>query len=181
MSVAGSPGSTLRHATLAFVAACLPLAAAAGYYYWRGHRFAAELHKQEAQLAALDAQLEPIGNLDRLRSAMFARKQIVDVLQEPQRGLQAAFALAAAMPAGAGLVDLDVDEKQLTLQARCADAATTDAVLARLNQAGFSDARIAQREPGTPAGIEQVRFTARIDPARFAEIARAAGNTEVQP
>lgn len=178
MSVAGD---TLRRAVLAFVAACLPLAAAAGYYYWREHRFAAELHKQEAQLAVLDAQLEPIGNLDRLRSAMFARKQIVDVLQEPQRGLQAAFALAAAMPAGARLVDLDVDEKQLTLQAHCADAAAAEAVLDRLREAGFSDARISQRQPVTPAGAEQMRYTARLDPARFAEIARAAGTAGVQP
>lgn len=181
MSVAGGPGSTLRRAMLAFVAACLPLAAAAGYYYWREHRFAAELHKQETQLAALDAQLEPIGNLDRLRSAMFARKQIVDVLQEPQRGQQAAFALAAAMPAGANLVDLDVDEKQLSLQARCTDAAATDAVLDRLRKAGFGDARISQRQPAMPAGAEQVRYTARLDPARFAEIARAAGTAEAQP
>ena len=181
MSRAGSPGKALKHAVVAFSAACLPLAAAAGYYYYREHRYAQELHKQEAQLAELDARLDPIGNIDRLRSAMFARKQIADVLQEPQRGLQAAFALAAAMPAGASLVDLDVDEKQLTLQARCTDAAATDAVLARLNQAGFSEARIVQREPGTPAGTEQARFTARIDPARFAEIARAAGNIGVQP
>ncbi|WP_257387703.1 PilN domain-containing protein [Tahibacter caeni] len=181
MSAAASPGTTLRHAALAFVAAGLPLAVAAGYYHYREHRYASELHKQEAQLAALNTQLEPIGDLDRLRSEMLARKQIVDVLQEPQHGLQAAFALAASLPSGAGLLDLDVDEKQLTLQARCADAATTDALLQTLKQAGFSEARIALRQPGAPAGTEQVRYTATIDPARFAELARAAGAAGVQP
>lgn len=181
MSAAAGAGSTFKRAALAFIAACLPLAAAAGYYHYREYRYAGELHKQEAQLAALDAQLRPIGDLDRLRSEMLARKQIADVLQEPQRGLQAAFALAATMPAGASLVDLDVDEKRLTLQARCADAAVTDALLERLKQAGFSEARIALRQPGAPASVEQVRYTANIDPARFAELARAAGKTEVRP
>jgi Tfp pilus assembly protein PilN len=173
MNVVARPRSTLLVALLAFAASLLPLAAAAAYYHYRTNEIAKEVDTLEKQLVELNQRLDPIGNLDQLRGQMLARKQIVDVLQYPQRGLDAAIRLVTQLPAGVQLLWLDVDEKRLSLQARCTDAAATAALLRQVGDAGFSDPAIASRSADEAAGAEQVTLEAGVDPARFAAPAQA--------
>lgn len=158
--------STALLACVAFVAALLPLAAVTAYFIRREHQLADEVAALERRLRELDAQLAPTGHLDRLRGEALARKGLVDVLREPQRGLQAAVALTAQIPAGTRLVALDVDGTRLSVQVAGTDAAASAPWLERLGRDGFSDAMAA------PAGSDgTVTLTARIDPARFAAAA----------
>ncbi len=174
MNAVARPRSTLLVALLAFAASLLPLAAAAAYYHYRTSEIAREVDALEKQLVELNQRLDPIGNLDQLRGQMLVRKQIVDVLQLPQRGLDAAIRLGTQLPAGVQLLWLDVDEKRLSLQARCADAAATAALLRQVGDAGFSDTAIASRSADeAAAGAEQITLEARVDPARFATPAQA--------
>jgi Tfp pilus assembly protein PilN len=171
MNTVARPRSTALLALAAFGAALLPLAAATAYYHYRVSRIAGEVDALENQLGELNKRLDPIGNLDQLRSQMLARGQIVDALQRPQRGLQAAVAISTQLPAGVQLLALDVDEKRLTLQARCADAAAAAALLRQVGDAGFSDPAIAARNADGSA--ERITLEAGLDPSRFA--APAAG------
>lgn len=174
MSAGAWPRSTLVAASAAFAASLAPLALAAAYYHYRASGLASEAVKLEAQLVELNQRLDPIGNLDQLRSQMLVRKQIVELLQLPQRGIDAAVRLGTQLPAGAQLLWLEVDEKRLSLQVRCADAAAAAALLRQIGDAGFSDSAIVSRSTGDgAAGTELVTLEARIDPARFAALAQA--------
>ncbi len=173
MSASARQRSTLLVALAAFAASLLPLAAAAAYYHYRTNQIAREVGALEKQLIELDQRLEPIGNLDQLRNQMLVRKQIVDVLELPQNGFDAAIRLGTQLPAGVQLLGLDIDEKRLSLQARCADQAATAALLRQVGDAGFSEPAIVSRSAdGTATGAEQVTLDARADPARFAALAQ---------
>lgn len=172
MSAAPRRTSTLALALIAFGAALLPLVAASAYYLWREQQLAGEVAELERRLGELDAELAPIGHLDQLRGQMLARKGIVDVLQEPQRGLQAALALTTQLPASATLHALDIDARQIALRIGSADATASAQMLERIGAAGFSDAAASTASDGT------VALTARIDPARFKS---AAAATAVKP
>lgn len=173
MSAVARARSTLVATFAAFAASLLPLAVTAAYYHYRTNQIAGEVATLEKQLIELNQRLDPIGNLDQLRGQMLVRKQIVDVLQLPQRGLDAAVRLGTQLPAGVQLLWLDVDEKRLSLQARCADTAATAALLRQVGDAGFSDPAIVSRSAdATATGAEQVTLDARVDPARFASTAQ---------
>jgi len=179
MNAARRPRSTALVALAAFAASLLPLAVAAAYYVYRTNVIAGEVDTLEKQLVELNQRLDPIGNLDQLRSQMLVRKQIVDVLQLPQRGFDAALQLGTQLPAGVHLISLDVDEKRLSLQARCADAGATAALLRQVGDAGFADAAVASRSAdGAAPGAEQITLEARVDPARFAASTRAGEVTQ---
>lgn len=154
--------STATLAVAAFLAALAPLAAATGYCYYREHQLAAEVAALERRLGELDATLQPIGDLARLRSEMLVRKQIVDVLQRPQQSLHAALAVAAQAPPGDRVSALELDEERLSLRVAEADAA---AATERLGRAGFIDVS------AQPASDGVATITARIDPARLAAAA----------
>ncbi len=175
MNVVRRPHSTVLVALAAFAASLLPLAAAAAYYIYRTNVIAGEVDTLEKQLIELNQRLDPIGNLDQLRGQMLVRKQIVDVLQLRQRSFDAAVRRGMQLPPGVQLMSLDVDEKRLSLQARCADAAATAALLRQVSDAGFSDPSIASRSADSAApGAEQVMLEARIDPARFSALSQAS-------
>lgn len=157
--------STATLAAAAFIAALLPLAAATGYCYYREHQLAADVDALERRLGELDAIVRPIGDLNRLRSEMLARKQIVDVLQRPQHGVQAALAIAAQTPAGDHVPAFAIAEQQLALRVAEADAV---AAAQRLERAGFTD--VSTQAPAD--GIATI--TARVDPTRLAAAATAA-------
>lgn len=157
-----APRSTLALALLAFGATLLPLAAATGYYLWREQQLAGEVATLEHRLEELDKELAPIGHLDQLRGQMLARKNVVDVMQEPQRGLQAALALTTQIPANAQLLALDVDDRSLSLRLAHADATASTQLRERITAAGFSDAT-----DTVPGADGNVSLSARLDPARF--------------
>lgn len=174
MNAGTRPRSTLAAALVAFAASALPLALAAAYYHYRTGEIADEAGKLENQLAELNRRLDPVGDIDQLRNQMLVRRQIVEVLQLPQRGFDAAVRLGTQLPAGVHLLWLEVDENRLSLQARCADAASTAALLEQAGKAGFSDPVIvSRRADGDAAGAEQITLEARADPARFAAPAPA--------
>lgn len=157
--------STATLATAAFIAALLPLAAATGYCYYRERQLVADVVALERRLGELDAIVLPIGDLNRLRSEMLVRKQIVDVLQQPQHAVPAALAVAVQTPAGEHWPELTMHEQRLVLRVAETDA---PAAMQRLERAGFAD--VSAQAPAD--GIATI--TARIDPARLAAAAAQA-------
>jgi len=172
MSRPTRPRSTVVLALLAFGATLLPLTAATGYFLWREQQLAGEVATLEHRLEELDKEMAPNGHLDQLRGQMLARKNVVDVMQEPQRGLQAALALTTQIPANARLLVLDVDDRSLSVRLAGADAAASTQLLERITAAGFSDATGA-----APAADGATALSARLDPARFKAAAAAQGTT----
>lgn len=176
-SSAPTRGRIALTAVAAFAVPLLLGAAAAGYESYHESTLADEADALTAKLQQIDRQLAPIGNLDRLRSEMLARRSVVSVLQEPQYGLQSALYLPVLLPAGVELLRLDANEKDLSLQLRCATSDATAAARQWLVAAGFDDVALQSREADAgAAGAERVTLRARIDPERF-----AAARTGKQP
>lgn len=156
------PRSVVVLALMAFGATLLPLAAATGYFAWRERQLGDEVATLERRLEELDRELAPIGHLDQLRGQMLARKNVVEAMQEPQRGLQASLALTTQIPANAHLLALDVDDRSLSVRLGGADAAASTQMLEHITAAGFSDAT------GAPAAADgTVLLSARLDPEHF--------------
>ena len=131
-----------------------------------GDLFVRNRHGDELS-AAIDqtrAQIADLQDLQRTRSYVLARKQIVEAIESTAREDAEALVVAADFPAGVQLQSLQAHASTLELTIAPASASSERALLAFLGEHGWRGLRVAQAEGNDSAPIRiQARWPRESD------------------
>ncbi len=113
----------------------------------------------------IDAQIADIKDLNRVRSRLLARKQIVEELENRATREVNALRIFGRLPSGVQLLSLETRLDHVSLVVRCAipsgeSNARELAVLELLARSGYHDLKIAARQRDRDSDVQQLTFEA---------------------
>jgi Tfp pilus assembly protein PilN len=113
-----------------------------------------------AQIGKVDAQIVDLKDLNKVKSQLLARKQIVEALQAYAGQAAAALDVFGHLPEGTQVLTLQADAEVAAFDLRSSPAAELG-VLELLAQHGFGNLRITARHPEKDGAFERVTIEAR--------------------
>jgi hypothetical protein len=113
-----------------------------------------------SEIGTIGAQIADIKDLNKVKSRLLARKQIVEELQVNAPRAANVFGIASRLPNGVQLLSLEMNEGHVALAVRCAAPSTELAILDLLAQSGYRNLQIAARQREGDDAVERISIEA---------------------